>query len=55
MVRIVQGAMSASNAPVFDLAPYNNAPEELKTRARQLGSTVARVTPGTVGLSGLRK
>ena len=55
MVRIVQGAMSAANVPVFDLTPYNNAPEELKTRARQLGSTVARVTPGTVGLSGLRK
>ncbi|HTS61840.1 MAG TPA: hypothetical protein VMH28_07435 [Candidatus Acidoferrales bacterium] len=55
MVRIVQGAMSAANAPLFDLAPYNGAPEELQTRARQLGSIVARVTPGTVGLSGLRK
>jgi hypothetical protein len=55
MIRIVQGAMSAANAPIFDLTPYNNAPEELKARARQLGSIVARVTPGTVGLSGLRK
>jgi alpha-glucosidase (family GH31 glycosyl hydrolase) len=55
MVRIVQGAMSAANAPLFDLTPYNTAPEELKTRARQLGSIVARVTPGAVGLSGLRK
>jgi alpha-glucosidase (family GH31 glycosyl hydrolase) len=55
MVRIVQGAMSAANTPLFDLTPYNNAPEELKTRARQMGSIVARVTPGTVGLSGLRQ
>jgi hypothetical protein len=55
MTRILQGAMSAANAPIFDLTPYNNAPEELKTRARQLGSIVARVTPGAVGLSGLRK
>jgi hypothetical protein len=55
IVRILQGAMSAANAPMFDLTPYNGAPEELKTRARQLGSIVARVTPGTVGLSGLRQ
>jgi len=55
LVRIVQGAMSAANQPLFDLAAYNSAPEELKTRARQLGSIVARVTPGTVGLSGFRR
>ena len=55
MTRMVQGAMSAANAPMFDLTPYNGAPEELKTRARQLGSIVARVTPGAVGLSGLRQ
>jgi hypothetical protein len=55
LIRIVQGAMSAANAPMFDLTPYNNAPEELKTRARQLGSIVARITPGAVGLSGFRK
>jgi hypothetical protein len=55
MVRIVQGAMSAATMPTFDLAPYNSAPEELKTRARQLGSLVARVTEGSVGLSGFRK
>ncbi|HTP36017.1 MAG TPA: hypothetical protein VMJ75_27770 [Candidatus Acidoferrales bacterium] len=55
MVRIVLGAMSAINAPLLDLTPYAGAPEELKTRARQLGSIVARVTPGPVGLSGLRK
>jgi len=55
VTRIVQGAMSAANAPMLDLTPYNNAPEELKTRARQVGSIVARVTPGALGLSGLRK
>jgi Glycosyl hydrolases family 31 len=55
MVRILQGAMSAATAPVFDLGAYNNAPEELKTRARQLGSLVARVTPGSVGTSGFRR
>ena len=47
--------MSAANAPMMNLAPYNNAPPELQTRARQLGSLVARVSPGTVGLSGFRK
>jgi hypothetical protein len=55
LTRILQGAMSAANAPMFDLTAYNTAPEELKQRARQLGSIVARVTPGPVGLSGLRK
>ena len=40
------------HAPMFNLAPYNNAPPELQARARQLGSLVARVSPGTVGLSG---
>ncbi|HKA01437.1 MAG TPA: hypothetical protein VKE70_33220 [Candidatus Solibacter sp.] len=55
MTRIVHGAMSAANAPVLDLGPYNSAPEELQLRARQLGSIVARVTPGTGGLSGFRK
>jgi hypothetical protein len=55
LTRILQGAMSAANMPMFDLSAYNTAPEELKSRARQLGSIVARVTPGAVGLSGLRK
>jgi hypothetical protein len=55
LARMLQGAMSAANMPMFDLTAYNTAPEELKARARQLGSIVARVTPGTVGLSGLRK
>jgi len=54
LLRIVQAAMSASNAPVFELAAYNSAPEELKARARQLGSLVARMTPGAVGKSGFR-
>jgi Glycosyl hydrolases family 31 len=55
LLRIVEGAMSAANAPMLNLAPYNNAPPELLLRARQLGSLVARVSPGTVGLSGFRK
>ena len=55
LTRILQGGMSAANAPVFDLAAYNGAPDELKTRARQLGSLVARVTPGAVGKSGFRQ
>jgi hypothetical protein len=55
LLRIVSGAMSAANAPMMNLALYNTAPPELQMRARQLGSLVARVSPGTVGLSGFRK
>jgi hypothetical protein len=55
LLRIVQGSMSAAIAPMFNLAAYNTAPPELQARARQLGSLVARVSPGTVGLSGFRK
>jgi hypothetical protein len=55
LLRIVHGSISAAIAPMFDLAAYNTAPPELQMRARQLGSLVARVTPGTVGLSGFRK
>ena len=54
LLRIVHGAMSAATAPMFNLAAYNTAPPELQARARQLGSLVARVSPGTVGLSGFR-
>jgi hypothetical protein len=55
MTRILQGAMSAAHTPHFDLRPYDAAPEELKSRARQLGSIVARVTAGAGGLRGFRK
>lgn len=55
LLRIVHGAMSAAIAPMFNLAAYNTAPPDLQARARQLGSLVARVSPGTVGLSGFRK
>ena len=55
LLRIVHGAMSAAIAPMFNLAAYDTAPPELQARARQLGSLVARVSPGTVGLSGFRK
>jgi hypothetical protein len=53
--RIVHGSMSAAIAPMFNLAAYNTAPPELQARARQLGSLVARVSPGTVGLSLFRQ
>ena len=55
LLRIVHGSMSAAIAPMFNLAAYNTAPPELQARARQLGSLVARVSPGTVGLSGFRQ
>ncbi|MBS1856887.1 MAG: DUF4968 domain-containing protein [Acidobacteria bacterium] len=54
MLRILQGAMSAATTPIFDLGMYAAAPDELKQRARQIGSLVARVTPGAVGTSGFR-
>ena len=54
VTRMLQGAMSAANIPAFDMTPYNVAPEELKSRVRQVGSIVARVTPAGVGLSGFR-
>jgi alpha-glucosidase (family GH31 glycosyl hydrolase) len=53
--RIVQGAISGMIAPTFDLKPYDGAPEELRTRARQLGSLVAEVAPGREGVTGFRK
>jgi len=37
------------------LTPYANAPPELVTRARQLGSLVPKVTADAVGLSDFRK
>src|SRR5262249_38716690 len=55
LTRILQGGMSAANTPVFDLSPYNTSPEELKLRARQLGSLVARMIPSAVGKSGFRQ
>ena len=55
LLRIVQGGMSAAIAPMFNLAAYNSAPPELQSRARQLGSLVARVSPGAVGLNEFRK
>jgi alpha-glucosidase (family GH31 glycosyl hydrolase) len=55
LLRIVQGAVSAMIAPTFDLGPYANAPPELQQRARQLGSLVAEVSPGRLGISDFRK
>lgn len=55
LLRLVQGAMSADFDPTFDLTAYAGAPAELQQRARQIGSLVRQVTPGTLGLSGFRK
>jgi hypothetical protein len=55
LTRIVQGAISGMTAPTFDLKPYDGAPEELRARARQLGSLVAEVSPGRDGVSAFRK
>ena len=55
LMRILQGGISGATTPVFDLSLYATAPDELKTRARQLGSLVAQVRPGTVGRSGFRE
>ncbi len=55
LLRLVEGAISADFEPTFDLTAYNDAPLELQQRARQIGSLVRDVTPGTLGLSGFRK
>jgi hypothetical protein len=54
LLRLVQGAMSTALEPSFDLGPYNHAPPELQQRARQLGSLVPTVAPGSLGVSGFR-
>jgi alpha-glucosidase (family GH31 glycosyl hydrolase) len=55
LLRLVHGAMSGNLYPSFDLGTYDQAPPELQQRARQIGSLVQKVTPGTLGLSGFRK
>ncbi len=55
LLRIMHGSMSAAIAPMFNLGAYNTAPPELQSRARQVGSLVARVQPGTVELSDFRQ
>jgi hypothetical protein len=55
LLRLVHAAMSAELDPAFDLMAYRDAPPELATRARQIGSLVPKVTTGTAGLSGLRQ
>lgn len=53
--RVLHGAMSGMIAPTFDLKPYDGAPDELRARARQLGSLVTEVSPGRGGLSEFRR
>jgi Glycosyl hydrolase family 31 C-terminal domain len=55
LLRLVHGSMSAMLAPVLSLRAYEGATEELRTRARQLGSLVDDVSPGPLGLSGFRR
>src|ERR1039457_5020378 len=47
LLRLVHGAMSGNLYPSFDLGAYGQAPPELQQRARQIGSLVRNVTPGT--------
>jgi hypothetical protein len=54
LLRMVHGAMSGLSVPEFELAPYANAPADLKQRARQLGTLVREVSAGPVGLSPFR-
>lgn len=54
LLRLVHGAISADFEPSFDLTPYADAPAELQPRARQIGSLVGKVTPGSLGLSPFR-
>lgn len=55
LLRMVQAAMSGVLYPSFDLSAYAGADANLLQRARQIGSLVAKVTPGTVELSNFRK
>jgi hypothetical protein len=55
LLLLVSGAMSGDLEPSFDLATYDGAAPELLQRARQLGSLVSKVTPGSAGLSPFRK
>lgn len=55
LLRLVHAAMSAELDPSFDLTPYRDAPSELATRARQIGSLVPKVVTGRAGLSGFRQ
>ncbi len=55
LLRLVHGAMSGMLAPTMALRPYEKQDAELVQRARQIGSLVDDVSPGPVGLSGLRK
>ena len=55
LLRMVHAAMSGVLEPRLDLGAYNTAPPEVQQRARQIGSLVPTVTPGSLGLSGLRQ
>ena len=55
LLRLVHAAMSAELDPSFDMTPYRDAPPDLATRARQIGSLVPKVVTGRAGLSGFRQ
>jgi hypothetical protein len=54
LLRIVHGAISGMLSPTLDLGAYASAPPELQRRARQLGSLIAEVSPGKLGMSDFR-
>jgi alpha-glucosidase (family GH31 glycosyl hydrolase) len=55
LLEAVHLAMCQASLPFFDLGAYSDAPEELKQRARQMGSLLSVVTPGSVGTTEFRK
>jgi Glycosyl hydrolases family 31 len=55
VLETVHQAMSTSNPWPFPMGNYANAPDELKQRARQFGSLLPNVTPGSIGLTSLRQ
>jgi len=55
LLEAVHQAMSTPIPRPFSLTAYANAPEELKTRARQFGSLLPGVAPGAVGTAPFRK
>jgi hypothetical protein len=54
LLRLVHAAMSGMNEPKLRLAPYADAPPELRERVRQVFSLVPEVAPAPIGLSQFR-
>jgi len=54
LLRLVHAAISGVNEPSLRLAPYADAPAELRERARQTASLLPEVDPAPLGLSDFR-